>query len=113
VRYCNEITYRKKVRFTYLKNSQMSCGCVEDILLCAVESRFTSQSLVFFTVHSHELITAKIPKFYPAHFDLLIISGLKFSSCNFFQRVPDTVLSRGFPSTGGCTVCTYILAWYL
>ncbi len=32
---------------------------------------------IFFTVHSHELITVKILEFYPAHFDLMVTNGLK------------------------------------
>jgi hypothetical protein len=31
---------------------------------------------IFFTVHSHELITVKILEFYPAHFDLMVTNGL-------------------------------------
>jgi hypothetical protein len=32
---------------------------------------------IFFTVHSHELITVKILEFYPAHFDLMVTDGLE------------------------------------
>ncbi len=38
-----------------------------------------AQPWIFFTGHSHELITVKILEFYPAHFDLMVTNGLNKS----------------------------------